>query len=333
MSDLTQIERILKIIQILSNGSYITTSLLLDRFDGDVSRRTLQRDFQRIQSAGIPLRSRKTQANENQWYLESQYRSFIPQPLGLNEYLAAYVLRENLKVFHNTSFSAEVDSLLEKIEQIVPENVFIQTEEIDPRQLYENYTAGNYDYTGHDDHINDLIRAILERKRCYVTYYNPDEDQEKGFYLEPHRLVYYSGGLYVIGYMRHYENFLLLAIQRIRLLKVRDETFPEEPIFDPAAFWQGKFGLFNADPVTVRLRFKHTIKHHIENRIWHPSQNMSLDPHGDLILEMQVGLTPELISWILSWSDYVKVLAPVDLITTIRERIEAMQSIYKGKTP
>lgn len=333
MSDLTQIERILKIFQILSNGSYLTTRSLVDRFDGDVSRRTLQRDFQRIQSAGIPLRARKTQANENEWYLESQYRSFIPQPLGLNEYLAAYMLRENLKVFRNTSFSAEVDSLLEKIEQIVPENVFIQTEEVDPGQLYENYTAGNYDYTGLDDQINDLIRAILERKRCYVTYYNPDEDQEKRFYLEPHRLVYYSGSLYVIGYMRHYENFLLLAIQRIRRLKVRDETFPDEPRFDPVSFWQGKFGLFNAEPITVRLRFKHEILHHIENRIWHPSQNMARNPHGDLILEMQVGLTPELISWILSWSDYVKVLAPDDLITTIRERINAMLSIYQGKTP
>ena len=122
MSEFPQIERILKIIQILSSGAKITTSALLQRFDNQVSLRTLQRDLNRIGLAGIPLRSQKITANENEWYLDSHFRSFIPQTLGLNEYLASHMLRENLKVFRDTNFSSEVDSLIRKIEQIVPDH-------------------------------------------------------------------------------------------------------------------------------------------------------------------------------------------------------------------
>ena len=45
---------------------------------------------------------------------------------------------------------------------------------------------------------------------------------------------------------------------------------------------------------------------------------------------MCVGLTPELISWILGWSDYVKVQEPPELIEMVKERIKAMADIYKG---
>ena len=329
MTELTQIERILRIIQILSAGSRLTTSALLTRFEGDVSLRTLQRDFQKIQVAGIPLLSRKTKANENEWYLDSAFRSFLPRTLGLNEYLASYILRENLKVFRNTNFSTEIDSLIEKIEQIVPDDVFLKTEEIDPSQLYENYSAGMYDYSGSNELIADLIKSILEKRNCFVRYYNANEEKHKGFYIEPRRLVYYSGSLYVVGYIRRFDNFVLLAVQRIHKLKIQDTVFPEEPLFDAQSFWAGKFGLFSAESNQVRLKFKKGIRHHIEGRTWHPSQSFGSDSEGNLFLEMTVGLTPELISWILGWSYYVKVHKPPELIDMVKERIQAMANIYK----
>ncbi|MBT7618079.1 MAG: WYL domain-containing transcriptional regulator [Calditrichaeota bacterium] len=330
MPNQTQIERILRIIQILSAGTKLTTGALLSRFDNDVSLRTLQRDFQRIQAAGIPLRSRKSKANENEWYLDSASRSFLPRTLGLNEYLASYILRENLKVFRNTSFANEIDSLVDKIEQIVPDDVFMRTEEIDPSQLYENYSAGIYDYSGSDELIANLMKAILERRNCFVRYYNANEEKNKGFYIEPRRLVYYSGSLYVVGYIRHFDNFVLLAVQRIHKLKIQDSVFPDEPEFDAQSFWAGKFGLFAAESTLVRLKFNKGIRHHIEGRTWHPSQSFDSDSDGNLFLEMCVGLTPELISWILGWSDYVKVQEPPELIEMVKERIKAMADIYKG---
>jgi predicted DNA-binding transcriptional regulator YafY len=328
MSDFTQIERILRIIQILSSGTRLTTAALVRRFDDQVALRTLQRDLNKIASSGIPVLSRKTKANENEWYLDSSFRSFIPQTLGLNEYLAAHMLKENLKIFRNTEFSDEIDSLLEKIEQIVPEDVFLETEDSDPENLFENYTAGLFDYSGYDETIKQIIEGILHQRKCLVTYYSVYEHVNKSFYIEPHRIVYFRGGLYVIIYIRRFDKFRLLAIQRIKRFEIKDEVHPEEPRFDPASFWQGRFGLFSGEPNKVKIEFSSSARMHIEGRHWHASQSFSEGKKGSLILEMDVGISPELTSWIFSWNEYAKVLEPPELIEKISRKIKRLKKLY-----
>ncbi|MBC8193804.1 MAG: WYL domain-containing protein [FCB group bacterium] len=328
MSDFTQIERILRIIQILSSGTRLTTAALMRRFDDQVALRTLQRDLNKIANSGIPVRSRKTTANENEWFLDSSFRTFIPQTLGLNEYLAAHMLKENLKVFRNTEFSDEVDSLLEKIEQIVPEDVFLETDESDPEDLFENYSTGLFDYTGYDEIINTIIQAIIQNKKSFVSYYNAYEQKSKNFYVEPRRIVYFKGGLYVIAYVRRFEKFRLLAIQRIRKFKIQDEVYQQDPVFDEGRFWKNKFGLFSADQQEVKLEFSPEVRMHIEGRHWHTSQIYSEGDAGSLILELKVGLSPELISWIFGWNEYVDVLSPPELIGMMSQKIQVLNKKY-----
>ena len=328
MSDFTQIERILRIIQILSSGTRITTAALVRRFDDQVALRTLQRDLNKIASSGIPIRSRKTTANENEWYLDSNFRSFIPQTLGLNEYLAAHMLKENLKVFRYTEFSGEIDSLLEKIRQIVPENVFLETEDVAPEDLYENYTSGLFDYSGYDEIITRIINAILQKQKCFVSYFNAYQGETKNFYIEPRRIVYFKGGLYVVVYIRRFEKFRLLAIQRIKKFKQLDEVHPALPHFDPELYWKKKFGLFSADPQQVKIAFTAEVRMHIEGRHWHASQVYSEGKRGSLILELQVGLSPELVSWIFSWNEYAEVLEPTELKDMMADKIKKLGKLY-----
>jgi len=329
MSEIPQIERILRIIQILSAGTRITTAALVKRFDGQVSLRTLQRDLNKISTSGIPVRSRKTKSNENEWYLDSNFRSFIPQTLGLNEYLAAYMLKENLKIFRNTEFSDEVDSLLSKIEQIVPEEIFLETEDSDPEHLLENYTAGLFDYSGYDEIITRIIDGILQKRKCLVSYFSVYEDVTKNFYVEPRRMVYFRGGLYVIVFIRRFEKFRMLAIQRIKHFDVLEERFADEPIFDPSLFWKNRFGIFEADTCHVKIEFASSARMHIEGRHWHPSQSFSEGSKGSLILEMDVGLSPELVSWIFSWNEYAIVLEPPELIEKITQKINKLKTTYQ----
>ena len=69
MGEISQLQRSIKILQILSSGRKVTTSELHHRFEGKVSIRTLQRDLLSLSSAGIPLVTEKIKANENSWSL------------------------------------------------------------------------------------------------------------------------------------------------------------------------------------------------------------------------------------------------------------------------
>lgn len=329
MGEFSQIQRLLRILQIFSSGRKVTTTELLHRFDGRVSLRTLQRDLLALSEAGIPLISEKTMANENTWSLMSQFRSFIPLPLETNEYLAAHILKANLKVFQKTPFEKEIQSLIEKIDQIVPEEVFLETETVKADELFENYSAGNYDYSPHGETINKLISAILNGNVCEVTYQNPYASEEKTYPIEPVRLVYYNGGLYVIVYFRKYKKFRLLAIQRIKELDLKNEKYPKDHNFDPELFWKNKFGLFSADQMEVKLQFSNEICHHIEGRSWHHSQEIIKKKNGDVVLSIKVGLSPELISWIMGWHQYVRVQSPDELINIIKSAHHKSLEKYK----
>ena len=129
-------------------------------------------------------------------------------------------------------------------------------------------------------------------------------------------------------YVRYYKSFIFLAIQRIQKLTLLDKQFPLDHVLDEKEFWKGKFGLFSGDLVSVRLQFDKSIRHHIEGRIWHSSQSFEDDKESNLILNMEVGITPELLSWILGWREYVKVLQPDDLANEIITSVDRIKKLY-----
>ncbi len=48
----------------------------------------------------------------------------------------------------------------------------------------KNYSAGMYDYSSFNTQIESLINAIVNRKRCYIQYYNAYQERYKRFHVE-----------------------------------------------------------------------------------------------------------------------------------------------------
>ena len=132
----------------------------------------------------------------------------------------------------------------------------------------------------------------------------------------------------MIVYIRRFEKFRLLAIQRIKTFKQMDESYPEEPLFNPELFWKNKFGLFGSEPKDIILKFNSSIRMHIEGRHWHSSQSVTIEEDGSLLLNLTVGISPELIAWIFSWHENIEVIGPNELRTLIKEKLNNLQNIY-----
>jgi len=319
MSELSQIQRMIKILQILSIGRKVTTKELRRRFDETVSLRTLQWDMLALSDSGVPLVSEKLTANENTWYLMDHFKQFIPIPLEMNEYLAMEMLKANLSILKNTSIENDVEKLTKKIEQILPDELFLQATTAKFSNLLTNYSMGQYDYSGKNDIINKLIEAITKRRKCLVTYDSANTQKENKFYIEPEKLLSYHSGLYLIFYVRTQNEFWLLAVHRILGLEVFDDVFPNDHPFDEEEFVKNRFGLFSGNPEKIKLKFDKSIRHYIEHNHWHATQKFSNDKKGNLILEMETAATPELISWILGWNKNVQVMKPKGLVEEIRK--------------
>tara|TARA_Y100000758_G_C15672830_1_gene282777 strand:- start:77 stop:484 length:408 start_codon:yes stop_codon:yes gene_type:complete len=135
----------------------------------------------------------------------------------------------------------------------------------------------------------------------------------------------------VIFYARHQKEFWLLAIHRILDLDVLDEVFEDDHPFDETEFLKHRFGLFGGEAEKIKLKFDKSIRHYIEHKHWHTTQKITSDKKGNLILEMETAITPELTSWIMSWHKNVNVVMPKLLIEDIKDSIRAMKKQYKIK--
>ena len=322
------LQNMIKILQILSIGRKVTTKELRRRFDETVSLRTLQRDMLALSDSGVPLVNEKLTANENTWYLMDHFKQFIPIPLEMNEYLAMEMLKANLSILKNTSIEDDVEKLTKKIEQILPDELFLQATTAKFSNLLTNYSMGQYDYSGKNDIINKLIEAITKRRKCLVTYDSANTQKENKFYIEPEKLLSYHSGLYLIFYVRTQNEFWLLAVHRILDLEVFDDVFPNDHPFNEEEFVKNRFGLFSGKPEKIKLKFDKSIRHYIEPNHWHATQKFSNNKKGDLILEMETAVTPELISWILGWNKNVQVMKPKGLVEEIRKNLVEMLAKY-----
>ena len=315
----------IRILQILTNRRNVTTKEIRSLLGDSISLRTIQRDLLTLSGAGVPLVNDKISANENIWSLMPHFRNFIPIPLETNEILALQMLKANLTIFKDTAIEKDAEKLTEKIEQIVPKEVFLESENLPFSDIFENFSAAQFDYSAHNETITNLITAITEKRRCLVWYHS---DKKSTFYIEPEKLIAYNGGLYAIVFLRRPEDFIFLAIQRIEKLKILDDVFPDDHPFDQKEFMKNRFGLFSGEPVEIKLKFDKQIAIHIEGKHWHPSQQMKRYKNGDLAMTLKTGITPELVSWILGWHKFVKIIKPQELIDEVLENLEKTLGKY-----
>ncbi len=122
-----------------------------------------------------------------------------------------------------------------------------------------------------------------------------------------------------------------MAIHRILNLNVLDEVIEDDHPFDETEFLKHRFGLFGGEAENIKLKFDKSIRHYIEHKHWHTTQKITSDKKGNLILEMETAITPELTSWIMSWHKNVNVVMPKLLIEDIKDSIRAMKKQYKIK--
>ena len=89
--------------------------------------------------------------------------------------------------------------------------------------------------------------------------------------------------------------------------------------FDVDAYVQDALVIMRGDPIAVELLFTKATAAWVKDRIWHPSQQTALLKDGRLKMTLQVADTRELVGWILSFGNGVRVVSPAVLRAKVRE--------------
>jgi predicted DNA-binding transcriptional regulator YafY len=148
--------------------------------------------------------------------------------------------------------------------------------------------------------------------------------------LDPYRVWYRAGALYVVGHDHLSGEVRTFAVGRIRTIEATERRFRVPESFDFDRFVGASFGVIAEPPVRVRIRFDKPWASWVAERTWHPSQKLERRPGGAIELAMEVGGAAEVRSWVLSFGSGAEVLEPEALREEVRAELAQAIRKYAG---
>jgi predicted DNA-binding transcriptional regulator YafY len=174
--------------------------------------------------------------------------------------------------------------------------------------------------------IARLLDATLNHRRATMSYFSMSSSREKEYVIEPYRMVYSPGGMYLQAFVPEYQDLRTFAVERIRRISLHEERFTPTAI--PDAAFAHSIGVNEGPPETIEIAFEPRIAPYVRARQWHASQQHLDRADGGVVLTLEVCNDWALRSWILSFGPLARVLGPPPLAKQIRDEIERAAERY-----
>lgn len=312
-----------KILKTVEAGRHTTTQALADELG--VTERTIRRDIEALQEAGFPLYDDRENGRKV-WRLVPGYKQKLTQSFSLSELAALYFGKNLLSYLGGAPFAQDLESAFGKIREALPAKSLPYLARI--QDLFAARPDPAKDYSKKKDVIAGLVDATLHQRQVNVAYYSFNSRKTKAYTLDPYRLVYYHGGLYLYARAHEHGEVRTFAIERIERIGVLETTFEIPKDFNVSEYARGAFGIAGGKAEEVVLEVDAAVAAYVRERVWHESQRVEERPDGSLVLRMKVTPGFELKSWIKGFLPHVRVQEPASLRLEIAGELEAARPFF-----
>ena len=305
-----------------------------------VTTRTIRRDLEALQSAGFPLFD-EVHDGKKYWRLEQRaFRRLDDTGFTIAELSALYFSRTLLECLASTPFQADVRSAFGKLagaltpgmRQFLDRLPLAIQAKAEPGARAAEHAPGAQapdlkDAAARSARVAQLLDAILHHRRVTMRYHSFSSNREKEYLLEPYRLVFAQGGLYLVAVVPEYGELRTFSLDRMLAVSATEERF--EPIDLQEDAFAHSLGVNQGTlPERIEVAFDARIARYVKERVWHQSQKVQDLPDGGVVLTLHVSNDWALRSWILGFGQLARVTSPPELAAQIVEEIERARSLY-----
>lgn len=310
-----KLERMLAIVILLLNRKIIQAKELAERFE--VSVRTIYRDIEAINQAGIPIVT--FQGTNGGIGLAEGYR--LDRNVLTDDELAAIVT--SLRSMATPFNSGSNELLVEKINSIVPP---ARTEEFQLKTSQILIDLSPWDRAGHLERKLRLLKEAIEQTILVTFSYSNANGEITARSVEPYTLVLKGRQWYLQAFCIMRGEFRLFKLIRMKELQLLDETFVRRTL--PPQEQAPERGWYSPDhAVPIVLRF-HPNKRHLAGE-WFDMEEQHLQEDGSVIVNVLYPEDQWLYGFILSFGPDVEVLEPPHLRHIILDRAKRIASLYQ----
>jgi predicted DNA-binding transcriptional regulator YafY len=312
-----RIDRMLSITVMLLNKDRISARELAEKFE--VSIRTIYRDIEAINLAGIPVIS--YQGNNGGFGIMENYK-IDRQVLTLKDMLA---IISALKGINITLEDRELDTAIEKISSLVPKD---KTEDLNRHleQFIIDILPWGYGKK-QKDQIKVIHDSIISNRLLIFVYRNAKGEVIERI-VEPMTLVFKGYCWFLFSYCLIRKDFRIFRLSRMRNIRLLDKGF----IRREASFQDYYQESINPDGGKVKmahlvLKFSPEVRFRVEDCF--DEEQIRIQDNGDLIVRVSFPEDQWVYSMILSYGENVVVLEPGHIREIILKKVNKIQGIYK----
>ena len=288
----------------------------------EVSERMIQKDLEIIRyRLGLDLR------HENGTYFFERLPRVPPTVYPLPEALALLMAARAAQAIPGIN-SAELAAAIARLESIFPPSLeHLVREAIDklpPRAA-----------KGHRQTMLTLLhRALAERRQVRMVYATGSRGgRVTERVVEPYHIMPYGRSWHLIAYDHRRKEVLQFKVDRVEEAEILDTTYTVPRDFDLDTYMGDAWGLMRGaagEPEPVELLFEPEACRWVTEETWHHSQQSETLPDGRVRVTFHVGITPEMVSWLLYYGSRVKVVAPGWLGERVAEEHRRAGGVYES---
>jgi predicted DNA-binding transcriptional regulator YafY len=305
-----KLDRLLAITMTLLNQTRVNATELAERFE--VSLRTIYRDMDSINQAGIPIVS--FAGSDGGYEIVPGYR-LDKQILSLEDFSS---ICSALRGARSATDNSDIDGLLERIGALMPG----KSNSTDTYKVDLDFTPTPND----KDKIAPLHQAIKELHLVRFDYLD-NKGTETDRTIEPMGLFLKGYVWYMYGYCLTRSDIRVFRLTRINQPRSLPKTFVRRN-YTLQDVEQQFMSQANFAKVSAVLHFSPVVKTRVRDEFGF--DKIILNPDGSLSVNAHYTSTERAIQNILSYSNNVTITEPPELIAEIQRHVANMLLHYKA---
>ena len=291
-----------------------------------VTTRTIRRDLEALQLVGFPIYD-EVYDGRKYWLLEQKaFKRLDATGFTFAELSALYFSRTLVECLAATPFRDDVRSAFERLASALTPGMRAFLDRL-PLVIQAKAEPGAPAAGSRTKEIGQLLDATLQHRRAVMRYHSFSSEREKEYLIEPARLVFAQGALYLMAFVPEYSETRTFAVDRIRSLSLTEERF--EPVDSDEEVFAHSLGVHHGTPEHIEIVFEARIAPYVRERLWHGSQTVRDEADGRIVVTLNVSNDFALRSWILSFGALARVLAPTALAEAIQAEAARMEARYR----
>lgn len=311
-----KLERLLSIIILLLNRRMVQAKELAERFE--VSVRTIYRDIEAINEAGIPIIT--YQGTNGGIALAEGYR--LDRNVLTNDELAAiFTALRSISTSYDNKQNLQ---LMEKINSVVSPRYSEEFQHKVSRVLIDYSPWDNHEIL---DSKLQILKEAVDSCRIVKFVYSNAEGVVSARIVEPHMLIMKGREWYLKAYCQAKGQFRLFKLKRMKELElIPEQTFirRELPLQESMIDQRSRHALRETEFV---LRFRADSRHLAEE--WFGIEELMPADDGCWLVKKAYPEDEWLYRFILGFGHHAEVLEPPALREIIASRAEQIAKIYR----